>query len=145
MEQIPIDFSETEEDLDAKIDQVGPVRLVEVCDLPYCSEPDLFFERRMRAGLRVGALREEACRLFEKSNEQLTRRDLKMAFLKMCPIKIELGGDEHEVTVKKYAGTWVLSCNCPAWIFNLSGQRICKHTNYVENLMRKEEQAWGVE
>jgi hypothetical protein len=142
MEQLEIVFSMDEDEADNKA--VEPVRFVEVCDLPYCSEPDLFYDRRMMAGFLVGTLREEACRLFGKPNEQLSVRDLKMVFLKMCPIKIDLGGDEHEVTAKKYAGTWVLSCNCPAWIFNLSGKRICKHTDYVENLMGKEERAWGI-
>ncbi len=117
---------------------------VEVCDLPYCSEPKPFYEARMEAGLRVTELREKACRLFEKPNNELTVRDLKLAFLEMCPIKVNLGGDNHQVTVKKLNGGWILSCNCRSWIFNLSGERKCKHTAYIENLMQKEEEKWGV-
>jgi hypothetical protein len=117
---------------------------LEVCDLPYCSEPDLFYWHRMKVGLRVNELRENACRLFGKPNDQLTLRDLKLAFLKMHPIKVNLGGDDHEVTVKKLNGRWVLSCNCRSWIFNLSGDRTCKHTAYIENLMRSEEEGWGL-
>ncbi len=118
-------------------------RYVEVCDLPYCSEPDLFYRRRIMAGLRIRELRESACRLFEKQNDQLTVRDLKLAFLKICPVKVNLGGDDHEVTVKKLNGRWVLSCNCRSWIFNLSGDRRCKHTEHIENLMSREEEQWG--
>jgi len=117
---------------------------VEVCDLPYCSEPDLFYLHRMKAGLRVRELRESACRLFKKQNDQLTVRDLKLAFLKMCPIKVNLGRDDHEVSVKKLNGRWVLTCNCKSWIFNLSGERRCKHTAHIENLMQREEERWGV-
>jgi hypothetical protein len=76
-------------------------RYVEVCDLPYCSEPDLFYWLRMKIGLRVKELRESACRLFEKQDDQLTVRDLKLAFLKMYPITVNLGGGDHEVSVKK--------------------------------------------
>ena len=119
-------------------------RYVEVCDLPYCSEPDLFYWQRMKAGLRVRELREEACRLFGKPNDQLTVRDLKLAFLKIWPIALNLGGDDHEVTVKKVNGRWILSCNCRAWIFNRKGDRTCKHTASVEDVMQKEEERWGV-
>ena len=117
---------------------------VEVCDLPYCSEPDLFYWQRMKAGLRVRELRESACHLFGKQNDQLTVRDLKLAFLKMCPVKVNLGGDDHEVTVKKLKGRWILSCDCRSWIFNRTGDRRCKHTEYVESLMQREEERWGV-
>ena len=120
-------------------------RYEEVCDLPYCSEPELFYWQRMKAGLLVRELREEACRLFGKENDQLTVRDLKLAFLKLHPIKVNLGGDDHDVSVKKLKGRWILSCGCQSWIFSLSGNRICKHTTYIENLMRTEEEAWGKE
>ena len=93
-------------------------RYVEVCDLPYCSEPDLFYRHRMEVGLRVWKLRESACGLFEKQNDQLTVRDLKLAFLKMYPVKVNLGGDVHEVSIKKLNGRWALTCNCKSWIFN---------------------------
>ncbi|PJC28484.1 hypothetical protein CO053_04375 [Candidatus Shapirobacteria bacterium CG_4_9_14_0_2_um_filter_40_11] len=119
-------------------------RYMEVCDLPYCSEPDLFYWHRMKAGLCVRELRESACRLFEKRDDQLTVRDLKFAFLKMYPIKVNLGGDDHEVTVKKLKGRWVLTCDCRSWIFNLSRDRRCKHTAHIENLMQREEKRWGV-
>ncbi len=114
-------------------------RYVEVCDLPYCSEPDLFYRGRMKAGLRVRELRESASRLFGKQNDQLTVRDLKLAFLKMCPVKVNLGGNDHEVTVKKLNGRWILSCNCRSWIFDLSGDRRCKHTEHIEKLMKGED------
>jgi len=119
-------------------------RYVEVCDLPYCSEPRQFYDARMEAGLRVTELRETACRLFEKENRQLTVWDLKLSFLKMCPVKVNLGGADHEVTIKKLNGHWVLACNCRSWIFNLSGDRKCKHTAHIENLMITEEQRCGV-
>ena len=119
-------------------------RYVEVCDIPYCSEPPLFYQRRIGAGLRVGELRENACRLFEKKDIELTIRDLKLAFLKLYPIKVNLGRDDHEVTVKKLNGCWVLSCNCRSWIFNLKGNRGCKHTEHIENLMAREEERWGI-
>ena len=117
---------------------------VEVCDIPYCSEPSVFYQRRIKAGLQVMALREKACRLFDKQDHQLTLRDLKLAFLNLYPIKINLGGDDHEVTVKRVSGLWVLSCNCRSWIFSLRGKRSCKHTDYIETLMAKEEERWGI-
>ena len=89
------------------------------------------------------ALREKACHLFDKQNAQLTMRDLKLAFLKLYPIKVNLGGKDHEVTVKKVDERWVLSCTCQSWDLNLNGERSCKHTEHIENLMNKEEQ-WGV-
>jgi hypothetical protein len=119
-------------------------RYVEVCDLPYCSEPDLFYWQRMKMGLRVKELRESACRLFGKQNDELTVRDLKLAFLKMCPVKVNLGGNDHEVTVSKVNGRWILSCNCRSWIFNRTGDRRCKHTEHIENLTREEER-WGLD
>ena len=84
-------------------------RYVEVCDLPYFSEPDLFYRQRVKAGLRVKELRECACRLFGKQNDQLMVQDLRLAFLKMCPVRVNLGGGDHEVTVKKLNGRWILS------------------------------------
>jgi hypothetical protein len=117
-------------------------RYVEVCDLPYCSEPKPFYEARMEVGLRVTELRETACRLFEKTNNELTMRDLKLAFLEMHPIKVNLSGNDHEVTIKKLNGRWILSCNCRSWIFNLSSDRTCKHTAHIDNLMRAEEKRW---
>jgi hypothetical protein len=119
-------------------------RYVEVCDIPYCSEPVLFYQRRIEAGLQVKELRENACRLFDKPDAQLTVRDLKLGFLKLYPIKVNLGGDDHEVTVKKLNGRWVLSCNCRSWIFSLKGDRRCKHTEHIENLMAEEEERWGI-
>jgi hypothetical protein len=98
----------------------------------------------MKAGLRVTELRESACRLFEKQNDQLTVRDLKLAFLKMYPVKINLGGDDDEITIRKLNGRWMLSCNCRSWIFDLRGDRRCKHTAYIENVMQREEERWGV-
>ena len=115
-------------------------RYVEVCDLPYCSEPDLFYRQRMEAGLRVKELRINSCRLFGKPNDKLTMREMKLAFLKMCPVKVNLGGDDHEVTVRKLNDHWMLSCNCRAWIFNKD--RSCKHTEFIENLMTREEERW---
>ncbi len=94
--------------------------------------------------MRVRELRESAYRLFDKRDDQLTVRDLKLAFLKMHPVRVNLGGDDHEVTVKKLNGRWILSCNCRSWIFNLGGDRRCKHTAYIEELMQREEERWGV-
>jgi len=125
------------------MDSSDRYRYVEVCDLPYYSEPDLFYWQRMKAGLKVRELRESACRLFGKPNDQLTVRDLKLAFLKLCPVKVNLGGDDHEVTVKKLNGRWILSCNCRSWIFNRAGDRRCKHTEHVESLMKGGEAQGG--
>ena len=119
-------------------------RYVEVCDIPYCSEPVPFYQRRVKVGLRVKELRENACRLFAKKDAELTMRDLKLAFLKLYPIKVNLGGNDHEVAVKKLNGRWVLSCNCQSWIFSRKGDRRCKHTEHIENLMAKEEERWGI-
>ncbi len=120
-------------------------RYLEVCDIPYCSEPRLFYQSRVEVGLRVKELRENACRLFEKQDTELTMRDLKLAFLNLYPIKVNLGGDDHEVTVKKLNGSWILSCNCPSWIFNRNGDRRCQHTEHIANLMDREENRWEIQ
>lgn len=119
-------------------------RYVEVCDIPYCSEPTLFYQRRIGVELRVKELREKASRLFDKKDTELTIRDLKLAFLKLYPIKVNLGGDDHEVTVKKLNRSWILACNCRSWIFSLKGDRRCKHTEHIENVMVREEERWGI-
>ena len=113
-------------------------RYVEVCDIPYCSKPHLFYQRRIEAGLRVKELK-KTCQLFDKKDPELTTRDPKLAFLNLYPIKVNLGGEDHEVTVKKLNGQWLLSCNCRSWIFSLKGNRGCKHTEHIENLMAGEE------
>jgi hypothetical protein len=41
----------------------------------------------------------------------------------------------HEVTIKKYGGEWILSCDCKAWVFNLNGKRTCKHTDQMEKIL----------
>ncbi len=97
-------------------------------------------------GLRVKELRERAYCLFEKRNDLLTMWNLKFAFLKMCPAKVNLGRDNHPVTIKKLNGRWILgilSCNCRSWIFNRSSNRTYKHTVSIENLMIKEEKRWA--
>jgi hypothetical protein len=110
------------------------VRYVEVCDLPYYTEPGAFYERRMTEGMTVTELRRYATSLFGKERDQLTVRDMKLAFLKRFPFSIALDGKEHKVSVKKYDGKWILSCDCGAWVFNLNGHRSCRHTTYVERM-----------
>ena len=89
----------------------------------------------MRKGVRIRELRDYACRLLEKENEQLTVKDLKFAFLHLYPFVILIDGNNHEVTVKKYSGQWILSCSCGAWVFNRYGNRTCKHTVHMEQMM----------
>ena len=113
-------------------------QFTEVCDLPYYTEPGVFYEKRMREGIRVRQLREFACRTFGKDDRDLTVRDLKFAFLKMFPFVILIDGNNHEVTVKKYDGKWLLSCDCKAWVFNRSGNRTCKHTDRMEEILEGE-------
>ncbi|MBM4305123.1 MAG: hypothetical protein FJ123_00150 [Deltaproteobacteria bacterium] len=117
----------------------GLAQYVEVCDIPYRSESVPFYEKRIGMGLQIMELRKSARSLFGKEDAQLTMRDLKLAFLKLCPMKVNLGGTDHEVTVKKVKGSWVLSCNCPSWTFNRNGKRRCKHTEHIENLMTGKE------
>lgn len=135
-EQLSLDFDLVREE---KVEEMEtePLRWRGVCDLPYFTEPEAFYDRRMENGIHVRELRDFACKLFEKENDALTVEDLKMAFLKMCPLSVNLGGDDHEVTMKKVRGKWILSCNCSAWIFNLSHERTCRHTTYVEGLMKR--------
>ena len=106
----------------------------EVCDLPYYTEPDLFYETRMRKGMHIGELRRYASSLLGKLDQELTVHDLKLAFLHRFPLPISLDGSEHMVTVKKYNGEWVLSCDCKVWIFDLYGRK-CKHTEHVEKIL----------
>lgn len=37
---------------------------------------------------------------------------------------------DKEYTLKTDAATGQLTCNCPAWIFNHGGDRVCKHIAY---------------
>jgi hypothetical protein len=131
MEQLEFNIAEE------KMPGTEQVRWVEVCDLPYFTEPEPFYDARMRKGMRVRELRELASSLFEKPNEKLTVRDLKLAFLKKFPFVILIDGNNHEVTVKKYGGEWILSCDCKAWIFNLNGKRTCKHTDHMERILNE--------
>jgi hypothetical protein len=138
MEQLEISFDGNETTGETKAEP----HWIEVYDLPYYTEPITFYDRRMEKKIHVRELRDFACNLLEKENEKLTVHDLKLAFIKMYPLTVNLGGDDHDVTVKKMHGKWILSCNCHSWIFNLSNERTCKHMNYVENLMRGVKKKW---
>lgn len=37
----------------------------------------------------------------------------------------------YQVKYKKYNGNYILSCNCPVWVFNHRKDRTCKHTEEV--------------
>jgi len=37
----------------------------------------------------------------------------------------------YQVKYKKYNGKYILSCNCPVWIFNHRKNRTCKHTDEI--------------
>lgn len=39
----------------------------------------------------------------------------------------------YTVRYHKYNGEWILSCNCPIWIYNRNN-RHCWHTDEVENM-----------
>ena len=112
------------------------VRLQEVCDLPYFTEPSEFYDRRMMEGMRIRELRFYAGFMFGKKPEELTVEDLKLAFLNKFPLLVDVGGSGHQVTVKKYNGEWILSCDCGAWIFNRNGRR-CKHTEQMEKILER--------
>lgn len=133
MEQLPFWFSMEEHEVDEK--PVEPVRYVEVCDLPYFTEPEVFYEKRMREKMTVRVLRSYASDLFQKPEHELMVRDYKLAFLHRYPFVILIDGNNHEVTVKKYNGEWILSCNCGAWVYNRNGDRTCKHTEHMEKIL----------
>ena len=109
-------------------------RYVEVCDLPYFSEPSDFYDRRMDEGMRIRELRFYAGFLFGKKPEEVDVKELKLAFLHKFPLEVDVYGSRHKVTLKKYNGEWILSCDCKAWIFNRGGRR-CKHTERMEQIM----------
>ena len=111
--------------------------LKEVCDLPYFTEPMMFYEKRMRERVTVGQLRAEASRLFQKDNSDLSVDDLKFIMLKLFPFPVEINGSQHKVSVKKYNREWILSCDCGAWVFNHNG-RTCKHTEEVKQILAGE-------
>jgi hypothetical protein len=77
-------------------------RYVEVCDLPYCSEPDLFYRLRIEAGLRIRELRENACRLFKKQNDQLSIAAfvLRLICTNGMISKTEVSGSYRHVSLK---------------------------------------------
>jgi len=134
MEQLMLGIAE-DKTPDADEEPAEQVRWVEVCDLPYFTEPEAFYDKRMRERIRVRELRRFATSIFDKPKEELTVRDLKLAFLKKFPFVILVDGNNHEVTVKKYGVEWILSCDCKAWIFNLNGKRTCKHTDHMEKIL----------
>jgi hypothetical protein len=109
-------------------------RYVEVCDLPYYTEPDIFYERRIQENMPVKALRFYAAFLFQKPKEELTVREYKLAFLKKFPLAILIDGKAHQVTVKKDKGEWILACSCTEWIDSQKGRR-CKHTERMEKIL----------
>jgi hypothetical protein len=51
-------------------------------------------------------------------------------------------GKFYRVKYKKYNDGWKLTCNCPAWIYNHSGDRTCKHTKMVESMLKGEKYGW---
>ena len=107
----------------------------EVCDLPYYTEPEVFYERRLRKGMRIRELRQYASSLFEKTERELSVRDLKLAFLHKFPFPVSFTGNVHKVTVKRLNAGWILSCDCKAWVFNRNGNRTCRHTSHMEKIM----------
>lgn len=109
---------------------------VEVCDIPYFTEPKVFYLKRMKENLTVRELRTFASGLFQKPYQELTVRDLKFAFLYKFPLPVDVNGSKHIVTIKKYNGEWILSCDCKAWVFNRNGRRY-KHTEYVEEILER--------
>lgn len=114
------------------------MNFVKVCDIPYCTEPEIFYWKRIKEGITVRDLRNFASELFGKPDRELTVRDLKLAFLYKFPLWVDIDGSRHYVTVKKYMGEWILSCDCKAWIYNRNGRK-CKHTEYVEGILSREQ------
>lgn len=43
----------------------------------------------------------------------------------------------YQVKYKKYNGKYILSCNCPVWIFNHRKDRTCKHTDKIVEMGNK--------
>ena len=109
-------------------------RYVEVYDLPYYTEPEILYERRMREKMDIKALRSYAASLFHKPQGELTVREYKLAFLKKFPCVVSMDRDPQEVTVKKHKGEWILACSCKAWIGNGKGRR-CQHTGRMEKIL----------
>jgi len=107
-------------------------KFIEVCDLPFCGEPRELFERRVVIEeMKIDELRKKAAEILKKPMEKLTKEDYLITELELWPYPVNLNGNEYRVKYKKYNGKWILSCNCPAWIFNHSGDRTCKHTKAV--------------
>ena len=47
----------------------------EVCDIPFCDEPPLFYEMRIARGIRIDKLRGIASVLLDKQIDDLTKED----------------------------------------------------------------------
>jgi len=107
-------------------------KFIEVCDIPFCGEPSELFEKRVVIErMKIEELRQKTTEILKKPINELTKEDYLITEFQLWPYSIRLNGEEHKVKYKKYNGRWILSCNCPAWIFNHSGDRTCKHTKAV--------------
>jgi len=107
-------------------------KFIEVCDIPFCGEPSELFEKRVIIEkVRIEELRKRAAEILKKPMDRLTKEDYLIVEFELWPYLVNLNGKEYRVKYKKYKGRWILSCNCPAWIFNHSGNRTCKHTKAV--------------
>ena len=109
-------------------------RYVEVWDLPYYTEPEIFYDRRMQEKMDTKVLRSYAAFLFHKREEELTVQEYKLVFLKKFPCVISIDGSPREVTVKKHKGEWILACSCKAWMDSGKGRR-CQHTERMEKIL----------
>ena len=105
---------------------------LEVCDLPYCDEPEeLYHKRVVIEKMRIEELREKANQLLKKSLESLTKKDYLITEIWLFGYPVEGKHNTYWVGYKKYNEEYILSCNCPAWIFNHNKNRTCKHTKLL--------------
>jgi len=84
MEQLMLGIAE-DKTPDADEEPAEQVRWVEVCDLPYFTEPEAFYDKRMRERIRVRELRRFATSIFDKPKEEPDRPRLEACFPEEVP------------------------------------------------------------
>lgn len=97
------------------------------------NEPLPLKEKREEYGISLPSLYLEAKNFFgrEPNKSDLVKYEILKIGFPIC-----LNKETYLVKYKKYFGKYILSCSCPAWIYNISKNRTCKHTFAVQNFLR---------
>lgn len=104
-------------------------------------------------GVEINKIREQIERLKQKQEgaDKLAKGECKLLVsnfsnpkahinpltnrLKRPTIALYQGSKKTPYNIKLHE-TYELSCDCPSWIYNQRGNRTCKHTDIVKNMLK---------